>query len=167
MRVDPFFMEEAVRVMGIDPGIDGALAILDYQDKTVEVIDIPTLGEAKQREVDAGWLLGWVLRGCVDHIYCEAVHSMPEQGVASSFKFGLAVGQLRAVMQCSRVPFSLITPQTWKKHFGLKGSDKEKSRQLALRLFPHAASDLQRKMDHQRAEAILIAAFGYERMIIK
>lgn len=158
------------RILGIDPGINGACALLDTDEKSVEVIDLPTLGEGKQREIDAAWLYGWVLRGCADHAFIELVTAMPStpdakgqrrgMGAASAFKFGFATGQLRAVLQCSRVPFSLITPATWKKSYGLKGPDKEKSRQLALRLFPQAAGDLKRKLDHQRAESILIANYG-------
>lgn len=163
-----------MRIVGIDPGISGALALVDFEEKTHIVIDLPTLGEGKQRELDARWLLYWVINQSPDYAYCELVTAMPSipdadgkrrgMGAASAFKFGFAAGQLRAVLQCSRVPFALITSRTWKKHYGLKGPDKEKSRQLALRLFPAAAGDLKRKGDHQRAEALLIANYGWERM---
>lgn len=160
------------RVIGIDPGISGAIAVIDT-DGTVEAIDLPTIGEGTKRELDAAWLLRWVIHQCPDLMCCENVWAMPSQpdghgkrrgmGAASAFRFGLGIGQIRAVMQCSGAPFSLVVPTVWKKFFQLKGSNKEQSRQLALRLYPRAADVLRRKLDHQRAEAILIATYGLER----
>jgi len=152
-----------MRVIGIDPGINGAIIAID-EDGTVDGMDLPTLGEGTQRELNAQQLLTWVIHQCPDLIACELVSSMPGQGVASSFRFGFATGQLRAVMQCSHVPYALYTPSKWKRHYGLKGGDKEKSRQLALRLFPKAAELLRLKKHHQRAEAILIANYAHMRM---
>jgi crossover junction endodeoxyribonuclease RuvC len=147
-----------MRVIGIDPGLSGAIAITDGE--TVDAIDLPIIGEGTQRELDGQQILTWIADQHADLIVCELVHAMPKQGVASSFRFGFAVGQLRAIMQCSSVRYALYVPTVWKKHYGLRGKDKDKSRQLALRLFPSAAGLLRRKRDHQRAEAMLIANYG-------
>ncbi len=62
-------------------------------------------------------------------------------------------------MMCG-VPLSIIESSAWKKYYRLKGDDKEGARALALQLYPHLASSLARKLDHNRAEALLIARFG-------
>jgi crossover junction endodeoxyribonuclease RuvC len=85
----------------------------------------------------------------------ERVASMPKQGVASTFKFGMATGIIHGVLAACDVPVHLVTPSVWKRGMGLIGADKEASRALALRLFPQVTG-LDRKMDHGRAEALLM-----------
>jgi crossover junction endodeoxyribonuclease RuvC len=82
---------------------------------------------------------------------------MPKQGVASTFKYARAVGSLETVVACRDMPYSIIEPTTWKKFHHLRGGDKEASRQRALQLFPNARTWFAGKLDHQRAEAALIA----------
>jgi crossover junction endodeoxyribonuclease RuvC len=85
---------------------------------------------------------------------------MPKQGVASTFKYGVAYGSLRAVVALSNVPYRLVTPATWKKYFRLD-ADKEKSRALAIQLWP-GCGYFALKKHHGRAEAALIARYGAE-----
>lgn len=84
----------------------------------------------------------------------ESVHSMPGQGVSSSFKFGIAFGMAIAIMERINCPWMLVTPQKWKKELGLT-SDKDLSLNMARELWPEAP--LARKMDNGRAEALLMA----------
>jgi hypothetical protein len=159
-----------MRIIGIDPGIEGAVGLVDTETGEIEAFDLPVIGEGTKRELDARWLLNWIVNACADHLYCELVNAMPSipdatgrrrgMGAASAFRFGFGTGQLRSVMQISATPFTLVTPQRWKGHYKLKGKDKEPARQLALHLMPKAAPILKRKMDHQRAEALLIARYG-------
>jgi len=86
----------------------------------------------------------------------ESVHSMPGQGVASSFQFGRAVGVISAVAELTNYPFHLVTPQRWKKYFHLT-ADKNESLDLARSFWPEAK--LIRKKDGNRAEALLIALY--------
>ena len=86
----------------------------------------------------------------------EAVHSMPNQGVASSFQFGRAVGVISAVAELTNYPFHLVTPQKWKKYFHLT-SDKNESLDLARSFWPEAKLTL--KKHGNRAEALLIALY--------
>jgi crossover junction endodeoxyribonuclease RuvC len=86
----------------------------------------------------------------------EQVHSMPNQGVSSTFSFGRAVGVISAVCELTNYPFHLVTPQRWKKHFGLT-ADKNEALDLARKLFP--AAKLKLKKDINRAEALLIAEY--------
>jgi crossover junction endodeoxyribonuclease RuvC len=94
-----------------------------------------------------------------DMAIVERVASRPGQGVCSVFKFGASYGCMRGVLAAREIQTYLVTPQTWKKHFRLD-SDKEKSRGLALRLFPKTPEHFARKRDHGKAEASLIALFG-------
>jgi crossover junction endodeoxyribonuclease RuvC len=86
----------------------------------------------------------------------EQVHSMPNQGVSSTFSFGRAVGVISAVCELTRYPFHMVTPQKWKKHFNLT-ADKNEALDLARKLFP--AAKLKLKKDINRAEALLIAEY--------
>lgn len=154
-----------MRMLGIDPGINGALALyvaVDDRAFIADVIDIPTTGDKGEaaRRVHGSILVDWIRDQHATHAYIENVGSMPDQGIASAFRFGRAVGAIECAVEAARVPFTLVSPVVWKKMFGLKGPDKEQSRQLAARRFPDATRWLARKLDHQRAEAMLIAEFG-------
>ena len=165
-------------ILGIDPGVSGACALFD-QTKTPAsglrwvVIDLPVIGDTK-REINAAALRDWLRKHSPEHAYLELVTAMPSiavgpggvrrgMGAAGAFRFGGVFYAIKAVLACCDVPYSLVTPQSWKKAFGLSGSDKEKSRGLALRLFPDGAPALARKMDQNRAEAMLLAKYGADK----
>ncbi|GGC68387.1 hypothetical protein [Chelatococcus reniformis] len=142
-------------ILGIDPGQTGAVGFFFLEAGRVTVEDMPIAGDRVN-----GTLLKnriWQLRPDVAII--ENVASMPKQGVASTFKFGLAYGTAIGVVQGLDIPLHFVTPGRWKKHFRLS-SDKEEARRRALELFPHAADELALKKHHGRAEAALIALFG-------
>lgn len=150
--------------IGIDPGISGAVAILDSNLSLVTVYDMPTMPLSKgKNQVNAAALASklkestLVLRGDTT-AYLEAVHSMPEQGVSSSFNFGVSYGVIQGVLAALNIPVVPVTPQTWKKRAGLVGKDKDHARTVAQQLYPQAP--LERKRDIGRADAILIARFG-------
>jgi hypothetical protein len=89
-------------------------------------------------------------------ICCELVHSMPNQGVASTFQFGRAVGVITAVAELTRYPLHLTSPQKWKKHYHLS-SDKGEALDMARMLWPEAKLTLKKHIG--RAEALLIAEY--------
>ena len=142
-------------VLGIDPGVNGGLAFL-YSDGRIEARDIPNV--AGEVDIDAtSRLIGSY---APEAAIVERASSMPMQGVASTFKYGAAYGALRAICACLEIPHHLVTPGVWKRHFRLD-ADKEKSRALAIRLWPGTGL-FERKKDHGRAEAALIARYGTE-----
>lgn len=155
-----------MRILGVDPGINGAVAIIEIVDvidgtappKLIDVTDIPILGTAAKTRVDAIGLHTWIESYNPDFAGVERAGSMPRQGVASAFEFGRATGVIEAVVACSIIPMVLVEPSKWKRAFHLN-SDKEASRQLAIQLFPHAHNLLNLRKHHQRAEAMLIALF--------
>ena len=147
--------------IGIDPGISGALAWIRY-GKVLKVEDMPTIPKStgKGLQVDANGLSTLLAGNGSCHVFVEAVHAMPGQGVTSMFSFGKSAGIIEGILAAYEIPYSLITPQKWKKRFGLTGKDKDASRGLCLREHPEIADRLTRKKDNGRADAILIAKYG-------
>ncbi len=151
-------------ILGVDPGITGALALLDPQGRVEMAEDLPSLqrggGRGRvRREVDPAGL-AHLLRPHAAHIrlaLVEAVASRPGQGVASVFSLGHSLGAIHGVLGALGVPVHPIAPSVWKKALGL-GADKEEARAMAARLFPMIP--LHRKADHNMAEALLIARYG-------
>lgn len=148
-------------VIGIDPGLTGAIAFL-FDGKPF-VIDMPTVGKDVCPAGLASELSAQLAEGRL-HAYVEQASSRPGQGVSSVFRYGKGYGTVIGVLAALFIPYSLVTPAKWKRAVGLpSGADKEASRALALRLFPELANDLKRKKDHGRAEALLIAHSQNER----
>jgi crossover junction endodeoxyribonuclease RuvC len=155
-------------VIGIDPGLSGAVAVL-HDGRYIDVIDMPTAGRGKAaRQNVNGASLADYLRaqtelaaGANVFAVLELVGSMPGQGASSGFRFGQSYGAVQGVLGALKIPFELVTPQVWKRHYGLIGAPKESSRGIAIERYPQAP--LSRKRDHGRAEAILLAAWGSQR----
>lgn len=148
--------------IGIDPGLDGAIAFL-YSDGTARVCNAPTGKIGKKRDYLLAQMAN-LLERQINEIRqvaaVERVHSMPKQGVASSFNFGKGFGLWLGLLAGRGIPFDLVEPTRWKKVM-LDGMGKEKdaARIRAQQLFPSLATELSRKKDHGRAEALLIAEY--------
>jgi crossover junction endodeoxyribonuclease RuvC len=155
------------RILGIDPGIRGGLAVIEVTDGAaptlIDAIDIPVAGVGAKERVDAIAIAKWLETHKPDHAFIERAQAMPKQGASSGFKYGRAVGAIEAVITCTAVPMTIIEPTAWKKFHRLRGGDKESARQLAIQLFPTMHALFARKLDHGRADACLIALFGTER----
>ena len=163
-----------MKVLGIDPGLTGALALY-WPTVSIEcglrwqIIDTPTKDDVS--ELDARELMTWVQRFTPEIAVIERARAMPSfgkgdrraMGSTGAFRYGGIYHSVIAVLECCGVKVVRVEPASWKKYFGLKGSDKEQSRSAALKLFPEAGSYLQRKKDQNRAEAILIASYGFHR----
>src|SRR5690348_6084670 len=131
--------------LGIDPGKSGAIVALDRQGLLVDKIAL----DATERDV-WDFLANWVA-GAARFAVVEKVHSMPKQGVSSTFKFGQSYGFLRGILTASMVPFDEVTPQAWQKYFGcLSRGDKNVTKAKAQQLFP------KEKITHRYADAFLI-----------
>ncbi|WP_037449255.1 hypothetical protein [Sinorhizobium fredii] len=148
-------------ILGIDPGQGGALAFY-FPEHTarISVHDMPVAGD----HVDAAGLAERISQMRPDMAVIEAVHSMPKQGVASSFKFGRSFGVVIGVVAALGVPAHFVAPGRWKRYFRLP-SDKDSARALALQYWPSNADRFQRKKDADRAEAALLARFGAEQIM--
>ena len=160
-------------VLGIDPGATGALALYDVTNgRILKLWDMPntamilTTGK-KTNRVDIYALL-LIFELAVDtaqeaeatlHIHLEKVQAFSKQSAPASFNFGAAAMVPQVLAVALGYEPVMIPPQTWKRQIGLQASAKDEARLLALRLFPNLASALKRKLDVDRADAILIAMY--------
>ena len=154
-----------MRVLGVDPGVSGAIALLDTSLDVLLVRDMPrasTNTKGTRREVVPIWLVDTLREWEPDVAYVERVHSMPKQGVASSFSFGESCGVIRGVLAALGIPTHRITPNEWKRTLRLN-AEKSASRAMAANLFPACSGQFSRGIDDGRAEAALLAWFGSAR----
>lgn len=154
--------------IGIDPGLSGAVAFVsDLEGFVNRVHDTPTLlveGDKVRRKPDTtamAALLRPYSHGTKTLVVLESVHSMPKQGVASSFTFGEGLGVWKGIIAAFGFPLELPSPQRWKKALlADQGKEKDASRFKAMQIFPELAEQLSRKKDDGRAEALLMAEYG-------
>lgn len=148
-----------MKLLGVDPGLTGALAFLSTIRNSVEVFDMPIVGG----EVDTVGLAELIRGQAPDYAIVEQVASRPGQGVSSVFKFGMSYGAALAAIGALKIPHRRVTPAVWKKAFGLT-SDKKKSRLLAISMWPAGRMQFARAKDDGRAEAALLAAYLGQRL---
>lgn len=150
-------------VLGVDPGLSGGIAAVQADPgggaRLLDVISVPTTGTKAKRRVDVVQVVGFIFKLSPTHAVIERAQAMPEQGASSGFIYGRAVGALEAAIEGMQIPLTVIEPTAWKKAHALIKRGKEDSRQRAIRLFPGTAA-FARKLDHNRAEAALIAWYG-------
>ncbi len=154
-----------VVVIGIDPGLSGALAVLDGDGTIITLADLPVIRDRSLAWIDGGELQSIVLdaiRGRQARAVVERVSAMPGQGVASSFQFGVGFGSILGVLQAMHLPIELVTAARWKRSLGLSG-DKNASLHKARLLFPTA--DLRLAKHDGRAEALLLAHWWQSRSL--
>jgi crossover junction endodeoxyribonuclease RuvC len=138
--------------IGLDPGSSsGAYGIIDHDGKYVTCGDIPTVDS----RVDVRLLFSRINLFVESYYAVEDVHTMPKQGIASSGKFMRAAGAIEATAALTGAPMMLVTPQRWKKHHGLIGTEKKASLELARQRWPDAPLKLVKH--HGRADALLMA----------
>lgn len=149
--------------VGIDPGLDGAVALIEVDGigaNVIGAVDVPTLDVGKKRDYNIAGMVAIFTELTGETLYAalESVHSMPKQGVASSFNFGRGLGIWEGLLAGLSIPYTKVAPQRWKKVM-MDGMPKEKdaSRLRAIQLFPAVASDLGLKKHHGRADALLMA----------
>jgi crossover junction endodeoxyribonuclease RuvC len=152
-------------VAGIDPGLSGAIAIVDA-DGFVGVDDLPAHevknGRKVSRSLDLAALRELLVRQPpINHVFLERVAARPGQGVASMFNFGCTFGEIRGTVAALQLPYSLITPQAWQK-VARCGPSPDGARKRAGELYPTAAQQLTRKRDGGRADAVLLAWVGLQ-----
>lgn len=162
------------RVMGIDPGLSGALALIDTKTGEVVVDDMPLLDLSSKRVrsksgkmrtkvkrvVDGKAIGDWIEKHAPHIAVVESVASRPEQGVVSVFAFGESYGAVCGAVTAMNVPVNRVPPAVWKRALGLLRQDKKASLVKARKLFGRSKDKLRRVKDNGRAEALLIAHYG-------
>ena len=156
-------------IIGIDPGITGSICF--FQDGIiVDVIEMPNMPEGKKnkKQVNGAQIYYEISSRIKDikkkdiKVIIEQVSAMPGQGVTSMFNFGQSFGILKGICSAMQLPMYFVRPTKWKKYFNLINSEKDASRTKAIEVFPYFSSELSRKKDSNKADAILIASFYYE-----
>jgi crossover junction endodeoxyribonuclease RuvC len=156
-------------VIGIDPGISGSICFFQ-EGKIIDVVEMPTMTEGKKnkKQVNGAQIFNEISEKIkkIDkrdiQIVIEQVSAMPGQGVTSMFNFGQSYGILKGICSAMQLPMYFVRPVKWKKYFNLINSEKDASRTKAIEIFPYFSSQLSRKKDSNKADAILIASFYYE-----
>lgn len=147
-------------ILGIDPGCSGALVLVTEQGGYIDHLAMPTIKVGTKSRVNGAAVAAWVRQYGITHAYLEQVGAMPGQGTASMFTFGHAAGVAEGILQGLNIPYTLVTPQAWKKSAGLIGSDKGAARSRAIQLYPELRALDAKAKGQAIADALLIARFG-------
>lgn len=163
-----------MQILGIDPGISGALAVINideefnYPFRVVDIVDVPTRRNPLKKKVEiATDLLAERLDLYrPDLVVIESVHAMPGNGVVSMFRFGEALGQIKGAVAGVYGPSGhtyrelFPTPSVWKLKMGVTAC-KATTLQRATKETEHTGFKyFTRQKDHNRAEALLLALYG-------
>ena len=156
-------------IIGIDPGLSGSICFFE-NGKILDVVEMPTMIEGKKnkKQVNGSQIYNEILKR-ISHldksnvkVVIEQVSAMPGQGVTSMFNFGQSFGILKGICSAMQLPVYFVRPAKWKKYFNLKNSEKDASRTRAIEIFPYFSSQLSKKKDSNKADAILISSFFFE-----
>lgn len=142
-------------ILGIDPGISGALAWVDNDGYLIATHDVPVVEVVGKKKVSPQILTALIETRLPRLVVVEDVGAMPGQGVTSMFGFGYSAGVIAGVVAGLKLPIVLYRPATWKRQAGVP-ADKGAARQMAQRFWP-GARDFDRVKDDGRAEAALLA----------
>lgn len=147
------------RCVGIDPGITGAVAIINT-DGSVEIRDAPLLPGDKKR-INPVTLWG-IVRSLGDGETVAGIEqqiAIPHQSSVSTATTFTGYGLYIGLLVAAEIPYDVVTPSGWKAQI-LAGTDKSKDAAIAkaIQLFPQCADTMiTLKKHHGRAEALLIA----------
>lgn len=148
-------------ILGIDPGMGGALVSISETEKIV--YDMPTFeitkNGGKRRMIDIQKLMHIIKSDKATHVFIERVNAQPQNGVAAAFTFGFGCGVIEACVTAAGIPFTYVTPQSWKKAMSCP-ADKDGARMRASQLLPDMSHNWDLKKHDGRAEAALIALYG-------
>lgn len=150
-----------MNILGIDLGMTGALAV--YDGKELLIWDMPVLDkEGGGHELDVHLLHRTIQEAKPDFSVVEKVTALPGISGKSAFSMGKSEGAVIAILASCLSPYILIRPAQWKKDMACP-KDKDAARMRASQLLPGFAFNWERKRDDGRAEASLLALWGFER----
>ena len=156
-------------IIGIDPGITGSICFFE-DGKVLEVIEMPNMAEGKKnkRQVNGAQIYNEIFNRTKNYnkknikVVIEQVSAMPGQGVTSMFNFGQSFGVLKGICSAMQLSMYFVRPAKWKKYFNLINTEKDASRTRVIEIFPYISTQLSKKKDANKADAILIASFFFE-----
>tara|TARA_B100001121_G_scaffold239951_1_gene213872 strand:+ start:265 stop:756 length:492 start_codon:yes stop_codon:yes gene_type:complete len=153
-----------MRIIGIDPGLSGGIAVLDNL-KIFDIYDMPIMSEGKKNknQLNSAQLVNIIKSNITSSgdtfLIVEQVSAMPGQGVTSMFNFGQTFGSIKGICAALNLPIFFVRPAKWKKHFDLINASKDASRTKVIEMYPSISSRLSKKKDVNKADAILIARY--------
>ncbi len=156
-----------MKIFGIDPGLSGAIAILEKK-KVLSLFDMPVMAEGKKnkKQLNSAQLVDIIRENSIGDdeivVVVEQVNAMPGQGVTSMFNFGQTFGAIKGVCAALNLPIFFVRPSKWKKYFELINSSKDSSRTKVIEMYPSHSSQLAKKKDVNKSDAILIARYYYD-----
>ena len=160
------------KIIGIDPGLNGAIAILK-DNKVLSLHDMPVMAEGKKnkRQINSAQIVNIIKENTKLSeeivVVVEQVNAMPGQGVTSMFNFGQTFGAIKGICAALNLPISFVRPSKWKKYFELINSSKDSSRTKAIEMYPILSNQLAKKKDVNKSDAILIARYFDDQRIRK
>ncbi len=152
--------------IGIDPGLKGAIAVVDENGAIVSLTPMPVDDDGVNAIEVMEMLMAWIDNAEAVKVVLEKGQAMPGQGVSSCFNYGYGCGALYAVCRCLKLQTTLVRPQTWTKvmHQGTDGGEaKDRSRVAAMRTWPEEKWGVEgrKKKPHDGLiDAALIAEWG-------
>ena len=160
-----------MKIIGIDPGLTGAIAILEDK-KVINLLDMPVMAEGKKnkRQLNSAQLVNIIKENTLKKeeeivVVVEQVNAMPGPGVTSMFNFGQTFGAIKGVCAALELPIYFVRPSKWKKYFELINSSKDSSRTKTIEMYPALSNQLSKKKDVNKSDAILIARYYFETRI--
>ena len=136
----------------------------------LDVVEMPTMidGKKNKKQINGSQIFNEISKIINQtekkdiKVIIEQVSAMPGQGVTSMFNFGQSFGVLKGIFSAMQIPMDFVSPVKWKKYYNLINTQKDSSRTKAIEFFPYISSQLSRKKDANKADAILIASFYYQ-----
>jgi len=156
-------------IIGIDLGISGSICFFE-DGKVIDIVEMPNMADGKKnkRQVNGAQIYNEIYSRTKNlnkeniKVVIEQVSAMPGQGVTSMFNFGQSFGVLKGICSAMQLSMYFVRPAKWKRYFNLINSEKDASRTKAIEIFPYTSSQLSKKKDANKADAILLASFFFE-----
>jgi crossover junction endodeoxyribonuclease RuvC len=166
-----------MRVLGIDPGVTGAWAVIELDKVTgkprlLEIGDLPVkafkMSKRTTHRIDVK-ALGDLLEELTaydyetdtqgfDRICVERLSGGPGITSSTSFSLGWTAATIDTVLTTLGLAHDTVPPSAWKRSL-LVPADKSAAKRRATMLFGHDKG-WPREKDHNRAEAAMIALYG-------
>jgi hypothetical protein len=155
-------------ILSIDLGRYGAMVIMDENQSIHYCIEMPVIGTVlksgrKSFQYDYNSIHNFLFfhKPLIRGIYFEDIHAQPTGSIANLTQ-GDCRGLFRMASVFLKIPYYEITPQTWKKYFGLIGQPKSAAVKLAKGKYPKLNwSGWLKKNQEGLADAILIGLYSW------
>ena len=146
-------------ILGIDPGLTGALAWLTREGHLIDIVDMPTARIRDKPRIIAAELARLLRTRPLDYVVIEQVGPHRGEGSGGAFSFGYGAGLLEGVAAALEIPVHMASPAVWKRRAGVP-KEKNGARMMACRYWPGATERFRRVKDDGRAEAALLARWA-------